>query len=158
MLPLQLRLAQALTTSLFTVPLLRNMISSAPCQAANGLGTLSINGLPDISTEQSPGTNKYFNFTEIEVWEGWEFPLLILHLLFSHLPPARVSTILRSLPEIPYPRRACAQGLGMGGCADNRSSLTQTYENGRDSQRFTERGIPGTHSAYNSDGQKLLYI
>lgn len=113
MLPFQLRLAQALTTLLFTVLLLRNLISTAPCQAANGLGTLSINGLSDISIEQSPGTNKYFNFTEIEVWEGWGFPLLILHLLFSHLPPARVSTLLRSRDSLPY--EALCIGVGAGG-------------------------------------------
>lgn len=93
-------LMQTRTTSLFTALPLRNLISRAPCQAANGLETLSINGFPDISIKQSPGTNKYFNFKVIEVWEERGFPLLILHLLFSHSPPKTGSTILRS--GIPY--------------------------------------------------------
>lgn len=87
---------QTLTTSLFRVLPLRNLISRTPCGVANGLETLSINGFPDIGMSQSPGRNKYFNLKETEVWEGREFPLLILHLLFSQLPPVTVSAVLRS--------------------------------------------------------------
>lgn len=155
------KLVQTLTTLLFTEQPLRSLISRAPCWAANGLGTLSINGFPVMGMSKTQEeTNILISKKQKSRRGGGSLYLLciycspILHLQqFLQFSDRGIPCLRRASP----PTSMHGRGWGVGG---TRSACTQTYGSRGDCQGFTGRLIPGTGTALanNPHNQEILDI
>lgn len=79
---------------------------------------------------------------------GKEVPSAYSASIALQLPPVTVPAMLRSRDFLSKTGRPVAGG--------DRSSLTQTWGSGRDSQRFTGREIPGSELALTPMVRKSL--